>query len=119
MSIFHSLQKIRKLKTTILYLRIHMPVPFPALLPTKHIIPKKNFRPTYCRRTIPCSGRFWNPPIPASIGIRTKDSMDYYFDQGYKSLADSMTEIRFRDQLAYVISKIDCGHTTHEGVESI
>ena len=26
-----------------------------------------------------------------------------------------MTEIQFRDELAYVISKIDCGHTSMKG----
>jgi hypothetical protein len=41
--------------------------------------------------------------------------MDYFFDETYKSLNDSMTEMQFRDQLAYVISKIDCGHTTVKG----
>jgi hypothetical protein len=41
--------------------------------------------------------------------------MDYYFNEGYQSLNDSMTEIQFRDVLAYVISKIDCGHTSIKG----
>jgi hypothetical protein len=41
--------------------------------------------------------------------------MDYYFDKVYKSLDTPMTEIQFREQLAYVISKIDCGHTTMKG----
>lgn len=41
--------------------------------------------------------------------------MDYYFDETYKLLKDSMTEIQFRDQLAYMISKVDCGHTSIKG----
>jgi hypothetical protein len=41
--------------------------------------------------------------------------MDYYFDRIYNNLNDSMTEIQFRDQLSYVISKLDCGHTTMKG----
>jgi hypothetical protein len=38
--------------------------------------------------------------------------MDYFFDKGYASLKDSMTENQFRTRLAYVISKINCGHTS-------
>jgi hypothetical protein len=41
--------------------------------------------------------------------------MDRYFDRLYQSLNDSMTEVQFRDQLAYVISKINCGHTSMKG----
>ncbi|MEJ0083465.1 MAG: hypothetical protein WDM78_21505 [Puia sp.] len=44
-----------------------------------------------------------NAPTPAFTGITTKDSMDYYFNQGFQSLHDSLTEIQFRDVLAYVI----------------
>lgn len=52
---------------------------------------------------------------PSIYWYTTKDSMDYYFSQGSRALNDSMTEMQFRDQLAYVISKIDCGHTTMKG----
>ncbi|ULQ51670.1 S41 family peptidase [Flavihumibacter fluvii] len=40
------------------------------------------------------------------------DSMQYYFDWGYRQLTDSMTEPQFRRILTYVISKIHCGHTS-------
>lgn len=49
---------------------------------------------------------------PSIYWYTTKDSMDYYFNQVYNSLNDSMTEIQFRDQLSYAISKLDCGHTS-------
>ncbi len=52
---------------------------------------------------------------PSLYWYTPKDSMDYYFDQVNKSLVDSMTEPQFRDQLAYLISKIDCGHTSMKG----
>jgi hypothetical protein len=38
--------------------------------------------------------------------------MDHYFDEGYAALKDSMTETRFSTELSYVISRIDCGHTS-------
>jgi Peptidase family S41 len=49
---------------------------------------------------------------PSIYWYTTKDSMDYYFDQGYKSITDSMTEALFREHLASIISKLDCGHTS-------
>lgn len=47
-------------------------------------------------------GMYWYTP---------KDSMDAYFDQGYRRISDSLTESAFRRELAYVISRINCGHT--------
>lgn len=47
-------------------------------------------------------GLYWYTP---------KDSMDYYFDWGYRQLNDSMTEPQFRSILSYVIARIKCGHT--------
>jgi hypothetical protein len=49
---------------------------------------------------------------PSLYWYTSKDSMDYYFDQGYARLTDSMTEPSFRTLLSYVISKVNCGHTT-------
>lgn len=49
---------------------------------------------------------------PGLYWYTTKDSMDYYFSQGEKQLKDSMTEPEFRKVLSYVVSKIDCGHTS-------
>lgn len=41
-----------------------------------------------------------------------KDSLDQYFDAAYLRIRDSMTEPQFRTLLSYVVSKINCGHTT-------
>src|ERR1700712_1313015 len=49
---------------------------------------------------------------PSLYWYTTKDSLDYFFDQGYQHIRDSMTEPQFRTLLSYVISKIDCGHTS-------
>ncbi len=47
---------------------------------------------------------YWYTPI---------DSMNYYFDERYKAINDSMTELQFGWKiLAPLISKIKCGHTT-------
>jgi Peptidase family S41 len=48
-------------------------------------------------------GLYWYTPA---------DSMQYYFNWGYRQLTDSMTEPEFRRILSYVISKVHCGHTS-------
>lgn len=49
---------------------------------------------------------------PGLYWYTSKDSMNYYFDQGKAMIKDSMTEVGFRNILSYVVSKIGCGHTT-------
>ncbi|MEO6315114.1 MAG: S41 family peptidase [Chitinophagaceae bacterium] len=49
---------------------------------------------------------------PSLYWYASKDALDYFFDEGYKNIRDSMTEPQFRTLLSYVISKIDCGHTS-------
>ena len=49
---------------------------------------------------------------PSLYWYSSKDSLDYFFDDGYRHIRDSMTEPQFRTLLSYVISKIDCGHTS-------
>ena len=49
---------------------------------------------------------------PSLYWYTPKDSLDYYFNNGYQQIADSMTEPQFRKLLSFVIAKIDCGHTS-------
>src|SRR5688572_11960906 len=49
---------------------------------------------------------------PSLYWYTPKDSMDYFFEVGKSKLKDSLTESGFRYVLAYVISKIRCGHTS-------
>ncbi len=49
---------------------------------------------------------------PSIYWFTSKDSMDHYFNAGYQSIHDSMTEPQFRNLLAYITTKIRCGHTT-------
>ena len=49
---------------------------------------------------------------PSLYWYTPKDSMDLYFDRGYESIADSMTELQFGwTVLAPLTSAIRCGHT--------
>lgn len=49
---------------------------------------------------------------PSLYWYTTKDSLDYYFDNSFSRITDSMTEPQFRAMLSYTISKINCGHTS-------
>ena len=50
---------------------------------------------------------------PALYWYTSKDSMNYYFDAGYNSITDSMTELQFGWKiLAPLTSVIHCGHTS-------
>ncbi|HEY4148794.1 MAG TPA: S41 family peptidase [Chitinophagaceae bacterium] len=49
---------------------------------------------------------------PSLYWYTSKDTLDYYFDEGYRHISDSMTEPQFRTLLSYVIARIDCGHTS-------
>lgn len=55
-------------------------------------------------------GLYWYTP---------KDSMDYYFEKGKSLLKDSLTETGFRTVLSYVVSKINCGHTSVRGSRAL
>jgi hypothetical protein len=48
---------------------------------------------------------------PGLYWFTPKDSMDIYFDRGYSMIKDSMTEMRFRAVLSYVLAQAHCGHT--------
>ncbi|MEO9144029.1 MAG: S41 family peptidase [Ginsengibacter sp.] len=50
---------------------------------------------------------------PSLYWYTPKDSMDYYFDAGYKAISDSMTELQFGWRIiAPLTSAIHCGHTS-------
>ena len=114
MSIFHCPIEIRKLKTnTWICALCWLTVSCSSSRETYD--PYKKYPPAATRADYILFRSILETSHPSIYWYTTKDSMDYYFDEGYKSLGDSMTEIQFRDQLAYVISKIDCGHTTMKG----
>lgn len=48
---------------------------------------------------------------PSLYWFTPRDSMNYYFDEGFRHITDSMTEMQFRNVLSYVVSKVHCGHT--------
>lgn len=50
---------------------------------------------------------------PSLYWYTPKDSMDYFFDEGYKAISDSMTELQFGWKIiAPLTATIHCGHTS-------
>lgn len=50
---------------------------------------------------------------PSLYWYTPKDSMNYYFDEGYRAISDSMTELQFGWKiLAPLTATIHCGHTS-------
>lgn len=50
---------------------------------------------------------------PSLYWYTSKDSMDYFFNEGYKAINDSMTELQFGWKiLAPLTAAIHCGHTS-------
>ncbi len=48
---------------------------------------------------------------PSLYWYTPKDSMDAYFNQVQAQLTDSLTEPQFKNKVAFMLSKIRCGHT--------
>jgi Peptidase family S41 len=114
MSIWHSLRKIRKLKTA-LWISATCCMAISCSSALKIYDPQRKYSPAKIQADYSLFRRILETSHPSIYWYTSKDSMDYYFDEGNRSLNDSMTEIQFRDVLAYVISKIDCGHTSMKG----
>ncbi|WP_158638371.1 S41 family peptidase [Panacibacter ginsenosidivorans] len=49
---------------------------------------------------------------PSLYWYTPKDSVDIYFNEVMQSINDSLTEIQFKNKVAWFISKIKCGHTS-------
>jgi len=49
---------------------------------------------------------------PSLYWYTPKDSVDWYFNETLQSINDSMTEMQFKNKVAWFISKLSCGHTS-------
>jgi hypothetical protein len=111
---FDRLKKIRKLKTNIgLCLCIFLAVSCSSS--RKAYNPQYKYPPAELQADYSLFRSILESSHPSIYWYTTKDSMDYFFEKGSQSLHDSLTEIQFRDVLAYVISKLDCGRTSIKG----
>jgi len=49
---------------------------------------------------------------PSLYWYTPKDSIDAFFENAISSITDSIDEVQFKNKVAWVISKIRCGHTS-------
>lgn len=49
---------------------------------------------------------------PSLYWYTSKDTIDWYFNNVYSNITDSMTEDAFRNRIAWATSHIKCGHTS-------
>jgi C-terminal processing protease CtpA/Prc len=74
--------------------------------------PAKRYAPEILQKDYAVYQQILEEAHPGLYWYQSKDSMDYYFNWGRQRLKDSLTESDFRKVLAYVTSKINCGHTS-------
>jgi hypothetical protein len=74
--------------------------------------PAKKYSPEQLQKDYDLYRSILETHHPSLYWYTSKDSMDHYFSWGKEQLKDSMTEPGFRKVLAYVTSKINCGHTS-------
>ncbi len=96
--------------------RLLIPFIFPLLISCSVL---KDYNPNkkYSKETLQKDYSFLRNVLekkhPSLYWYTPKDSMDYYFDEGYKAIADSMTELQFGWKiLAPLTATIHCGHTS-------
>src|SRR5580765_5661949 len=80
--------------------------------PSKAFSPDRKFSPEQLKQDYTLFRKILEDVHPSLYWYTSKDSMDFYFDEGYKRIRDSMTEPAFRSLLSYVLARINCGHTS-------
>lgn len=73
--------------------------------------PYKNYSPQQLQKDFQVYQETLEEAHPGLYWYTSKDSMDAYFQWGKDRLRDSLNEPEFRRILAYITSKINCGHT--------
>lgn len=73
--------------------------------------PYQNYSPQQLQRDFQIYQETLEEAHPGLYWYTSKDSMDAYFQWGKERLKDSLNEPEFRRILAYITSKINCGHT--------
>ena len=74
--------------------------------------PDRKFAPASLKQDFTLFRNILEESHPSLYWFTPKDSMDLYFDEGFRQITDSMTEPQFRNILSVITSKIRCGHTS-------
>ena len=74
--------------------------------------PDRKYTPAQLKKDYTLFRNILEDSHPSLYWYTTRDSLNYYFDNGYRQLTDSMTLPQFRALLSYTVAKINCGHTS-------
>ncbi|MDQ2719240.1 MAG: S41 family peptidase [Bacteroidota bacterium] len=75
--------------------------------------PNKKYSPEELRQDYSLLRNILEKKHPSLYWYTPKDAMNYFFDEGYKAISDSMTGLQFGwNILAPITSAIHCGHTS-------
>ena len=80
---------------------------------SRHYNPNKKYSKEELQQDYSLLRNILEKKHPSLYWYTPKDSMDYFFNEGYKAIADSMTELQFGWRiLAPITTTIHCGHTS-------
>ncbi len=80
---------------------------------SKNYNPNKKYSPAELQQDYTLLRNILEKKHPSLYWYTSKDSMDYFFSEGYKAISDSMTELQFGWKIiAPLTSTIHCGHTS-------
>ncbi len=80
---------------------------------SKSYNPNKKFTPEELKKDYTLLREILEEKHPSLYWYTSKDSMDYYFDEGFRNIQDSMTELTFGWKIiAPLLYNIRCGHTS-------
>lgn len=80
---------------------------------TRDYNPNRKYAPAALKEDYTLLRNILEEKHPTLYWYTSQDSMDYYFDRGYRSIKDSMTELMFGWKvLAPLVANIHCGHTS-------
>ena len=73
--------------------------------------PNKKYTAQVLRQDLSLLKEILESNHPSLYWYTTKDSLDNFFNTTINSITDSLTELEFKNKVAWFISKIHCGHT--------
>jgi Peptidase family S41 len=74
--------------------------------------PNKKYSPVQLEKDYSIFQNVLEESHPGLYWYTPKDTMDRYFEWGKTQIKDSLTEPQFKQVISYVLSRMNCGHTT-------
>ncbi len=80
-------------------------------VPVASYHPENKISPAHLQEDLTLLKNILEANHPSLYWYTPKDSVDQYFAKAHAALQDSLSEKEFKNKIAWVISKIKCGHT--------